>query len=65
MKALRSKPAPSARRGSLAIADAAEERALMRFNRLAAKAAPRAARETAAALARFHRDIALAISRAG
>ncbi|MEO5960671.1 MAG: hypothetical protein ABIZ49_11680 [Opitutaceae bacterium] len=42
-----------------------EERALLAFNRLIAKAAPRAARETAAALSRFHRGIAAQIRRAG
>jgi hypothetical protein len=43
----------------------AEERSLTEFNRLVAKAAPRAARETAAALRRFHRGIAEQIRRAG
>ena len=43
----------------------AEERSLLAFNRLIARAAPRAARETSAALARFRRDIASEIRRAG
>ena len=42
-----------------------EERSLLAFNRLIARAAPRAARETSAALARFRRDIASEIRRAG
>jgi hypothetical protein len=42
-----------------------EERSLTEFNRLIAKAAPRAARETAAALNRFRRGIAAEIRRAG
>lgn len=41
-----------------------EERSLAAFNRLIAKAAPKAARETAAALQRFHRGIAADIRRA-
>ena len=44
--------------------DEAEEAALQRLNRLFAKAAPIAARENAAALARFHREIADNIRRA-
>ena len=39
----------------------AEERSLAEFNRLIAKAAPLATRETAAALNRFHRGIAAEI----
>lgn len=45
--------------------DAAEERQLAGFNRMIAKAAPRVARENAAALSRFHRGIAEQIRRAG
>ena len=41
-----------------------EERSLLAFNRLIARAAPQAARENRAALARFHRGIAAAIRRA-
>ncbi|MFA6289878.1 MAG: hypothetical protein WC661_21050 [Opitutaceae bacterium] len=40
-----------------------EERSLVRLNQLIAKAAPKATRETTAALNRFHRDIAAAIRR--
>ncbi len=43
---------------------AIEERALMKLNRLFAKAAPIAAREDAKALKRLHRDIAARIRRA-
>jgi hypothetical protein len=42
-----------------------EARSLAEFNRLIARAAPRAARETAAALNRFRRGIAAEIRRAG
>ncbi|MDR1788780.1 MAG: hypothetical protein LBR12_00170 [Opitutaceae bacterium] len=44
--------------------DAEEEASLMRLNRLFAKAAPKAARENAAALARFRRELAASIQRA-
>jgi len=59
----------TARRGRRAVEadvddDEAEEAALQRLNRLFAKAAPKAARENAAALARFHREIADNIRRA-
>ena len=40
-----------------------EDRSLARLNQLIAKAAPKATRETTAALNRFHRDIAAAIRR--
>lgn len=53
------------KRKSPATAPDAEERSLTEFNRLIAKAAPRAARETAAALNRFRRGIAAEIRRAG
>ena len=55
------KSVASARRKSRAIPRDAEERSLAEFNRLIAKAAPLAARETAAALNRFHRGIAAEI----
>lgn len=45
-------------------AERAEERALMKLNRLFAKAAPIAARENAKALKGLHRDIAARIRRA-
>jgi len=59
----------TARRGRRAVEvdvddDEAEEAALQRLNRLFAKAAPIAARKSAAALARFHREIANDIRRA-
>ena len=52
-----------AKRKPAVIDSNAEERALKVFNRLIAKAAPRATRETAAALNRFHRGIAAEIRR--
>lgn len=55
----------SVKRKSSATTPDAEERSLTEFNRLIAKAAPRAARETAAALNRFRRGIAEQIRRAG
>lgn len=55
----------SAKRGHTTPAADPEERSLAAFNRLIAKAAPRATRETAAALSRFHRGIADQIRRAG
>lgn len=55
---------PTKRTSTVPISNA-EERSLIEFNRLIAKAAPRAARETAAALRRFHRGIADQICRAG
>ena len=61
----RTNPAKAPRAAPRVTGPDAEERALDKFNRLVAKAAPRAARETAAALGRFHRDIATAIRRAG
>lgn len=54
-----------AKRKSSASSQDAEDRSLAEFNRLIAKAAPRAARETAAALNRFRRGIAAEIRRAG
>ena len=50
-----------AKRKSRATPLDAEERSLAEFNRLIAKAAPIATRETAAALNRFHRGIAAEI----
>ena len=58
-------PAPSLDRRTTLRAEEREERSLAAFNRLIAKAAPRATRETAAALSRFHRGIADQIRRAG
>ncbi len=55
---------PTKRKSPVTTPDA-EERSLTEFNRLIAKAAPRAARETAAALNRFRRGIAAKIRRAG
>lgn len=43
------------------LTNAREDRALREFNRLIAKAAPIARRETATALDRFHRNIAAQI----
>ena len=51
---------PAKRKPRVAQPDA-EERSLAEFNRLIAKAAPIATRETAAALNRFHRGIAAEI----
>ena len=65
MVANANKSASSAKRKPAATVPDAEERSLLEFNRLIAKAAPRAARETAAALSRFHRGIAAQIRRAG
>ena len=59
------KPSRVAKHGNSAPAADAEERSLADFNRLIAKAAPRATRETAAALSRFHRGIADQILRSG
>lgn len=65
MVATARKSSLSANRGRTAPVADAEERSLAAFNRLIAKAAPRATRETAAALIRFHRGIADQIRRAG
>ncbi len=59
------KPAVPTHRKPRATAAQVEERSLLKFNRLLVQAAPRAARATAAALNRFHRDIAAEIRRAG
>ena len=56
-----SKSVPLTKRKSRATALDAEERSLVEFNRLIAKAAPIATRKTAAALNRFHRGIAAEI----
>jgi hypothetical protein len=56
---------PSAKQETTMAELAAEERSLLKFNRLIAHAAPRPARETAAALLRFHRDIVAQIRRTG
>ncbi len=57
------KPTSPTKRKPVGLGLDAEERALKAFNRLIAKAAPRATRETAAALNRFHRGIAAEIRR--
>ena len=68
LKTNKSSRRPSQRRQKRALprdADDDEEAALQRLNRLFAKAAPIAARENAAALARFNHELAAHIRRAG